>query len=73
MSRVTTALRGFWVFVVGDDWPVALGVVAAIAGTALVATSDVAAWWILPLAVVALLTDSVRRAKSTEAGSHREH
>jgi hypothetical protein len=51
-----------WDFVVGDDWRVAAGVVAAIGVTALVATSTVAAWWVLPLAVVALLADSLRRA-----------
>jgi hypothetical protein len=51
-----------WDFVVGDDWRVAAGVVAAIGLTALVATSSIAAWWVLPLAVVALLADSLRRA-----------
>lgn len=53
---------GIWDFVVGDDWRVALGVAAVIAVTALVATSTVAAWWVLPLGVVALLADSLRRA-----------
>jgi hypothetical protein len=53
---------GVWNFVVGDDWRAALGVVVAIVATALVATSTVAAWWVLPLAVVALLADSLRRA-----------
>lgn len=62
MSAVTAAALGVWNFVVGDDWRAALGVVVAIAATALVATSTVAAWWVLPLAVVALLADSLRRA-----------
>ena len=62
MSRMRAVLLGAWDFVVGDDWRVALGVVAAIAVTALVATSTVAAWWVLPLGVVALLADSLRRA-----------
>ncbi len=44
-----------WDFVVGDDWRVAAGVVLAIAATALVATTTVAAWWILPAAVAAVL------------------
>jgi hypothetical protein len=48
---------------------VALGVVLALAVTALVATSTVAAWWVLPLAVVALLADSLRRA--ARAGQRR--
>jgi len=36
---------------IGDDWLVAAGVVIAIGVTALVATTKVAAWWILPVAV----------------------
>jgi hypothetical protein len=59
---VSALALGIWDFVVGDDWRVALGVAAAIAVTALVATSTVAAWWVLPLGVVALLADSLRRA-----------
>jgi hypothetical protein len=62
MSRASALVLGIWDFVVGDDWRVALGVAAAIAVTALVATSTVAAWWVLPLGVVALLADSLRRA-----------
>jgi hypothetical protein len=68
MSRVTAVLLGAWDFIVGDDWRVALGVVAAIAVTALVATSTVAAWWVLPLGVVALLADSLRRAARQARG-----
>jgi hypothetical protein len=63
MSRLRRAALAVWDFVVGDDWRVALGVVAAIGLTALVATSSVAAWWVLPLAVVGLLADSLRRAR----------
>jgi hypothetical protein len=62
MSRASAVALGIWDFVVGDDWRVALGVAAVIAVTALVATSTVAAWWVLPLGVVALLADSLRRA-----------
>ena len=62
MRLPTRVGRAVWDFVVGDDWRVALGVVAAIGLTALVATSTVAAWWVLPVAVVGLLADSLRRA-----------
>ena len=62
MSWIRRAVLAVWDFVVGDDWRVALGVVAAIALTALVADSTVAAWWVLPVAVVVLLLDSLRRA-----------
>lgn len=45
--------RVVWEFVVGDDWPTAVGVVLSLAVTALVATSDLAAWWLMPLAALA--------------------
>ncbi len=62
MSRLGAGLLAVWEFVVGDDWRVALGVAAVLGLTALIASSAVAAWWILPLGVVALLADSLRRA-----------
>jgi hypothetical protein len=62
MTGSRRVLLAIWDFVVGDDWRVALGVAVAIAVTAVVADSSVAAWWVLPVAVVALLTDSLRRA-----------
>jgi len=55
-------LRFVWDFVVGDDWLIAAGVVLALALTALVSGSSVAAWWILPVAAAALLALSVWRA-----------
>jgi hypothetical protein len=62
MRRVEALLRFIWDFVVGDDWRIALGVVIALALTALVATTTVSAWWILPLGVAAVLCLSVWRA-----------
>jgi len=62
VSRVEAFLRFLWDFVVGDDWRIAVGVVVALGGTALVAGTSVAAWWILPVAVVGLLGVSVWRA-----------
>jgi hypothetical protein len=62
VSALRSVLRGVFEFVVGDDWRIALGIVIALAVTALVATSALAAWWVLPLAVLALLGDSLRRA-----------
>ncbi|MGI8868785.1 MAG: hypothetical protein ACR2F6_08030 [Mycobacteriales bacterium] len=54
----------FWYdFVIGDDWRLALGVVIALAVTCLVtATSSMAAWWIVPVAVLILLPASLLRA-----------
>ena len=66
MSRLAAAARSFgafwWDFIVGDDWRIAAGVVLALAATAGLAAAGVPAWWLLPLAVVALLGRSLRRA-----------
>jgi hypothetical protein len=48
-----------WDFIVGDDWRIALGVVAALGVTAIVSDTSVSAWWILPVAVAVLLLVSV--------------
>ncbi|PZS08031.1 MAG: hypothetical protein DLM64_13405 [Solirubrobacterales bacterium] len=62
MSRLGKAALAVWEFVVGDDWLTALGVAVALGLTALVAGAGAPAWWIMPLAVVALLALSLRRA-----------
>ena len=54
--------RFWWEFVIGDDWLVAVLVVIAIGATAVLAAANVAAWWLLPLAVPLVLWLSLRRA-----------
>jgi hypothetical protein len=54
----------FWYdFIVGDDWTIAVGVMAAVALTALAAHAGWDAWLILPVAVGAGLTWSVSRVR----------
>jgi len=62
MTRASALLAGVWDFVVGDDWRTAIGVVLALALTALVAALGISAWWVMPLAVLGLLALSIRRA-----------
>ncbi len=62
MTRARGVLLGVWEFVVGDDWRAAIGVVLALGLTAIVAAADIAAWWIMPPAVLAILALSLRRA-----------
>jgi hypothetical protein len=54
----------FWYdFIIGDDWRIALIVVAGLATTAvLVHAGNVNAWWLMPLVVVAALTLSLFQA-----------
>jgi hypothetical protein len=61
--RVLRSFLRFWYdFIVGDDWAVAAGVVLALAATAGLAHARVPAWWLLPVATVALLVLSLIRA-----------
>jgi hydrogenase/urease accessory protein HupE len=65
MKYVVSFGRFWWDFVVGDDWRVAAIVVVAIGVTAAVAASGIAAWWVMPLAVVLVLAVSLHRASSS--------
>lgn len=56
------AALGIWEFVVGDDWRVALGIVAILGATAVIAALGLPAWWLSPIATIAILYLSVRRA-----------
>jgi hypothetical protein len=62
VTRLQGFFAGVWEFVVGDDWLTALGVVLALALTALLASAAISAWWVMPLAVIGLLALSIRRA-----------
>ena len=62
MKRLAAFGRFWWNFVIGDDWVVAALVAAAIGATAILAAAEVAAWWLLPLAVPLVLWVSLRRA-----------
>ncbi len=62
MTGVTALFAGVWDFVVGDDWRTVLGVAVALGATAGLAEAGISAWWLMPVAVLALLGLSVRRA-----------
>ena len=58
------AFGRFWYdFIVGDDWTIAVGVVVALAVTAVLAHNGMpSAWWLLPVVVTIGLVWSVLRA-----------
>lgn len=62
MSRVEALARFVYDFVVGDDPLLAGAVVVALGVTAAVARGGIAAWWIVPCAVIAVLALSLARA-----------
>jgi hypothetical protein len=50
----------FWYdFIVGDDWRIAVGVIIAMSITYFATHHGVNAWWLMPIAVAALLGVSV--------------
>jgi hypothetical protein len=58
-----TFLRFWYDFIVGDDWTIAVGVVLALAVTAVLAHNGMkSAWWLLPVVVAVGLSASVFRA-----------
>ena len=66
------AFAHFWYdFVVGDDWRMAIGVAVALGVTYAVSRTGVAAWWIVPVAVVVLLSASLRQAVRTRTRQGR--
>jgi hypothetical protein len=66
VRRRLRAIGRFWyAFVVGDDWRVAVAVVAALAMTGVLAVAGLPAWWVLPAAVAVVLPLSVLRTART--------
>jgi apolipoprotein N-acyltransferase len=75
MRHIQTFGKFWYDFIVGDDWRIALGVTIAITVVFAVAHEGADLWWLLPLAVAALLAVSVNRATRprTEAVSSPAH
>lgn len=71
MSHLRAFGRFWYDFIVGDDWQVAVGVTLAVIATFVIAHHDANLWWLLPIAVPALLGVSLHRAtrRSPAAGS----
>ena len=68
MRWLMRAAGAVWRFVAGDDWRLALGVAGAIGLVAVLVALGVNAWWLLPVAVPALLWISVWRVAHPRRG-----
>jgi hypothetical protein len=62
VTRIRSFLAFWYDFVVGDDWRVAAGVALSLGAAYALSRSGVPAWWVVPVAVVLLLSFSVWRA-----------
>jgi len=61
VNYVVGFFRFLYDFIIGDDWRIAAGVVAAIGLTALLSHHGLNAWWLMVVSVIAVLVGSVRR------------
>jgi hypothetical protein len=68
MKPVRAFGRFWWDFVIGDDWRLAFAAALALTLTALVAHTDLAAWWIAPVIVIGLLVITLVRAQPRPPG-----
>ena len=62
MRQVRAVALFWWDFIVGDDYRIALGVIAVLAATAGLSHSGMAVWWLVPLVVLGTLAASVVHA-----------
>jgi hypothetical protein len=62
MAHLRNFLLFWFDFIVGDDWVIAAGVVIALLAAARLAQHGSSAWWVMPVAVAALLAVSIWRA-----------
>ena len=63
MSGRLRAIAAFWYdFIIGDDWLLALAVVAALAASYGLAHAGLVAWWLAPLVVAVAVPVSLWRA-----------
>ena len=65
MKKIGSLLKSFgmfwYEFIIGDDWTAAAAMAAGIACTWGLSQAGIAAWWLLPLTVVASVALSIWR------------
>jgi hypothetical protein len=61
LSWLTGFARFWYRFIIGDDWRIAATVAIALVLTWLLHLAAVPAWWLVPLAAVAVVGASLRR------------
>jgi branched-subunit amino acid transport protein len=63
--------RFLYRFVVGDDWRVAVAMLAALAATALLVRNQIQAWWLVPVVAIAMTGISLWRSRNADLNRAR--
>ena len=70
MARIWSWLAAFgrfWYdFIIGDDWTVAVAVLAGLIVTGILNANNIVAWWLMPIIVIVMTGISVRRNAARE-------
>jgi hypothetical protein len=70
-SGVVGVSRFLYLFIVGDDWTVALAILLALALTGVLVGDHISAWWLVPFMAILMTGISLNRSarKRRPAGS----
>jgi hypothetical protein len=70
-SGVVGVARFLYLFIVGDDWTVALAILLALALTGVLVGDHISAWWLVPFMAILMTGISLNRSarKRRPAGS----
>jgi len=60
-SWIIAVPRFLYEFIVGDDWTVAVAVLAGLVVTAVLNANHIVAWWLMPIVAIVMTEISIRR------------
>ena len=60
-SWIVAVPRFLYEFIVGDDWTVAVAVLAGLVVTAVLNANYIVAWWLMPIVAIVMTGISIRR------------
>jgi hypothetical protein len=60
-SWIIAVPRFLYNFIVGDDWTVAVAVVAGLVVTAILNANHLVAWWLMPIVAIVATVFSIQR------------
>ena len=60
-SWIVAVPRFLYEFIVGDDWTVAVAVLAGLVVSAVLNANHIVAWWLMPIVAIVMTGISIRR------------